>query len=223
MLTLSIISSYVLSLGSLGAYNILYERKKRRLGYVNLKNSLMFNNFFREGKWSVLFWAVTMIPFVNLVWLGPLVSFEKSSDNDITKESVTSDDIKPIELVKNLLDLSEEKDEKLALRVLKTRKAQMKYEEYLSKKKRKYEEVRAEIEGTYRDPALPEKVVAVRRLQDKSSAICQVRTFREYTPDEKIALLLAELEEAYQEKARLEGTDVEEEIKLLLGGEQSKN
>ena len=210
------------SICGMGLYSFLYERKKKKLGYVNKKRSMLVNNLLSMTKEDSGPFLLTLVPVVNLLWWGSLLTFKKTSDDDLDEE-INKENVMTVEWAKVLLDTSDVKDNKLALRVLKTRKAQMKYEEYLSKKKRKYDEVRAEIEGTYRDPALPEKVVAVRRLQDKSSAICQVRTFREYTPDEKIALLLAELEEAYQEKARIEGTDVEEEIKLLLGGEQSKN
>ena len=209
------------SLCGMGLYNILYERKKRKLGYVNKKRSMLVNSLLSMTKEDTVPLLMTLVPVVNLAWWGSVLTFKKTSEADMSDE-IEKNDITTVEWAKHLLDMSDEKDNKMALRVLKVRKAQIKNERYLSKKKREYDGIREQIESTYRDLALPEKVVAVRKLQNKSNAIDRVTPFSDYTPDEKIALLLAELEHAYQEKARLEGTDVEEEVKLLLDGEKLK-
>lgn len=205
------------SLGNITIYDILYERRKRRLGFVNKRKSMIFNLFFEtlnpNDKYYT--WFITLCPGFNLVWFWQLLTFKKTVDGNMDKE-FNDGDIVRIETARNMLGLTEEGNEKLALKILKVRKAQMKYDIYLSKKKHEYDEIVKEIENTYRDLTLPEKVVAVRNLQRKSNMVNRVIPFSEYGPDEKIAMLLAELEIAYKEKAKLEGTDLDKEVKLLL-------
>ncbi len=209
------------SLCGMGLYSFLYERKKKKLGYVNKKRIMLVNKFLSMTKEDTGPFFITLIPVVNLGWWLPVLTFKKTSEDDLSDE-IEENSVTTVEWAKVLLDTSDVKDNKLALRVLKVRKAQMKNEISLSKKRQEYDEVRAQIESTYRDLSLPEKVVAVRKLQSKSDSVNRAIPFSEYTPDEKIAMLLAELELAYKEKAALEGTDVEEEVKLLLDGEKLK-
>lgn len=212
---LLMLADYGISLGSLVAYGVLYERKKKRLGYVNLKKNIMFNTFFSCTREAFQYWFTTICPIVNLAWLAIILTFKKRSDEDLSRE-YNDGDVVSIDAARSMLELNEEGNNELALKVLKVRKAQMQYEIYLSKKKHEYDEIMKQIESTYHDLSLPEKVVAVRKLQSKSNMVNRVTPFSEYGPDEKIAMLLAELEIAYKEKAEIEGTDLDKEVKLLL-------
>lgn len=212
---LLMLADYGISLGSLVAYGVLYERKKKRLGYVNLKKNIMFNTFFSCTREAFQYWFTTICPIVNLAWLAIILTFKKRSDEDLSRE-YNDGDVVSIDAARSMLELNEEGNNELALKVLKVRKAQMQYEIYLSKKKHEYDEIMKQIESTYHDLSLPEKVVAVRKLQSKSNMVNRVTPFSEYGTDEKIAMLLAELEIAYKEKAEIEGTDLDKEVKLLL-------
>lgn len=218
---LLVLASYGVSLSSIGLYSLLYERKKKKLGYVNRDRCFSYKKFFTNSRDCLENWLLFIFPFVNLYYLIPILRFNWVSKSDIEHE-YNDGYIMPVEKAKKILDTGYHNDDKLAFKVLRVRKAQMKYQEYLDRKKRKYDETLSEIDATYRDLTLPEKVVAVRKLQSKNNMVNRVIPFSEYGPDERIALLLAELELAYKEKAKLEGTDLDKEVALLLENRESK-
>ncbi len=177
---------------------------------------MYFNN--PSIKSGTIFWLLTICPIANLIFTIPLFCFKKCSDDDLSAE-YNSGEITTVDKARKQLETS---DKKLALRVLKVRKIQMKYEASQAKKRSERDGIIEEIESTYRDITLPEKVVAVRSLKNKSNMANRVIPFSEYGIDERIALLLAELEIAYQEKAEIEGTDLEKEVALLLENKELK-
>ncbi len=215
-----IVGSYVISLSSIATYFTLYERKKKKLGFVNVGKSSAFNMYFNNLsiKSALIFWLLTICLIANLIFAIPLFCFKKCSDDDLSAE-YNSGEITTVDKARKQLETS---DKKLALRVLKVRKIQMKYEASQAKKRSERDGIIEEIESTYRDITLPEKVVAVRSLKNKSGMANRVIPFSEYGIDKKIALLLSELEIAYQEKAKIEGTDLEKEAALLLENKELK-
>ena len=206
-----------LAFGSQLTYNALFERKKRKLGYVNRYGSIL-KRFVCSNWVGYLF--VTICPIINFYWPGILIRYKSVSARDLDVE-IKDSCIEPVEWAENYINQYSEDNHKLALRVLRVRKAQKRYKKKLAKKEGRHAQLLAKIESVNRDLSLPEKVIGVRRLQERSSMANRVKPYSEYTSDERIAMLLSELEIAYKEKAKEEGTDLEKEVALILDGKSS--
>lgn len=205
------------ALGSQLVYNALYERKKRKLGYVNLEGPALKTEVLMH---PMAFILSTFVPFLNLYWLYTILRFKKVSKDDLDVE-IKEHIIEEVDKVEQRISTYSEANHNLALKVLKVRKAQVKYKKRLAKKEENHAQLLMDIESTHRDLSLPEKVVRIRRIQEKSDMVNRIKPFSEYSIDEKIAMYLSELEIAYREKAQEEGIDYEqldEEIALLLDG-----
>lgn len=109
------------------------------------------------------------------------------------------------------------------MKVVRARKANNKYKKVLAKKKLEYDALKGDLLEEKQVLTIPEKVVNVRKLQDKNMGCNRIKPFSAYDYDEKISLLLEELELAYEEKALAEGIEIDKEVKLLLEDNNKKD
>lgn len=203
-----------LSLSSFFGYYALYERKKRKLGYINRYWPSVFD-WFDSFKHFANFFIITFFPFFQLAPIGVLIRCKERMNDDLSGE-LDSHELWTIEEAQRELTGYSKYNKKLAKTILKTRKANNRYLMKIAKKEQKYDALKAVALEEKQVISLPQKVISVRRIHEKTAASNQVKPFSEYSYDEKINLLLAELEIAFQEKAEAEGIDIDKEVKLLL-------
>lgn len=202
------------SLTSFLSYYAIFERKKRKLGFINQYWPSIFG-WFDSFKHFASFFLITFCPFFQLAPIGALIRCKERMADDL-EEELASHDLWTIEQAQRELTGYTKYNTKLAKTILKTRKAHDKYLKDMAKKEQGYDALKAVALEEKQVLTLPQKVVAVRKLQEENAASNAIKPFSEYTYDEKINLLLAELELALEEKAEAEGVDIDKEVKLLL-------
>lgn len=216
------LSSIGLSLTGVTTYSILCERAKKRWGYVNLEHSFFYNCFLKDYKRVLLFAFVTLFPVINFYSLFPFIKIKKNIDKEVTDQYDDGEIITIEKALDSLGDYSEDNN-KMMMKVVRARKANNKYKKVLAKKKLEYDALKGALLEEKQVLTIPERVVNVRKLQDKNMGCNRIKPFSAYDYDEKISLLLEELELAYEEKALAEGIEIDKEVKLLLEDNNKKD
>lgn len=216
------LSSIGLSLTGVTTYSILCEINKKKLGYVNLEHSFFYICFLKDYKRVLLFVFVTLFPVINFYSLLPFINLKKKIDKEITGQYADGEIITIEKALDSLGDYSEDND-KMMMKVVRARKANNKYKKVLAKREREYEALKEILKEEKQVLTIPEKVVNVRKLQNENMGCNRIKPFSAYNYDEKISLLLEELELAYEEKAMAEGIELDKEVKLLLEDNNKKS